>query len=149
MCCQGDPTKFQELLSPQQQALRNQMISGISSGLKQGATPYGGAVSAGVDPMSLMAANVMMGIGTGGKRGYTAPNFYGMQGGTGTTNPWGSWNVGPGTTTPGTTPTSPGGGGTPWSSGGNPWGVPPPGSSQYPWSPEPPNEPDQPWWYNI
>jgi hypothetical protein len=73
------------------------MIGGVSAGLKQGATPYRGPLSAGIDPMSLMAANVMMGIGTkgspGGQRGYTAPNFYGMQGGGGASNPWASSNI--------------------------------------------------------
>ena len=149
MCdsCTGDPTKFQELLSPEQQALRKKMISGttngfpgISSMLDVGATPYGGPLSAGIDPMSLMAANVMMGIGTGGQRGYTAPNFYGMGG---SANPWSGQDSG-------------GGGGNnngfgTWTGPITPENLqqPPPGTPPNPWGRQPTPIPGNPLPYRL
>ena len=84
-CCQGDPTKMIKIgggggthYSKEQQELQKQLIGMISPQLGKGASPYPGAVTAAVDPLQLMASNIMMNYGQG--RGYTAPPFMNAQG---------------------------------------------------------------------
>ena len=74
--CQGEPIEFKDLLSPEQQALRKQLAGMVSQGLSKGATPYQGPLSVGMDPLQLMAANIMSNYGSG--KGYNSAAMSGM-----------------------------------------------------------------------
>jgi len=80
--------------SKEQQELQKQLIGMISPQLGKGASPYPGAVTAAVDPLQLMASNIMMNYGQG--RGYTAPPFMNAQGMPGTSSTIPSTPIGTG-----------------------------------------------------
>lgn len=78
MCCEGEKTEMASMLTPEQLALQKQMIGLVSGNIGKGVKPYPGAVTSAVDPLKLMAANIMMNYGQG--RGYTAPPMMGVGG---------------------------------------------------------------------
>jgi len=79
--CSGDEIDYTELLPEELQNLRKQLAAFASakmgaagtSGL-QTATPYLGPMSTGLDPMSLMAANIMMAYGN--QLPYMSPTMF-------------------------------------------------------------------------
>jgi len=83
-CCKGDPTEMIKLggssgprYSKEQQELQRALIEMVSGQMGKN-TAYQGATTAAVDPLQLMAANIMSTMGSG--KGYTAPSFLSPQG---------------------------------------------------------------------
>lgn len=104
ICCKGEQIGYTDLKSPEQKALLQKLIGMASTGMSQGATPYKGKIAAGIDPLMMMAANIMSNYGSG--KNYTGtptmgmPSaWYGAKPSAGTM-PWSGG--GGGTTNPGT-----------------------------------------------
>lgn len=62
-CFGGEPVEFENLRSPEQQAMMNGLYHAILTGGQQGATQFPGQLSAPMTDMQKMAAKTMSGIG--------------------------------------------------------------------------------------
>jgi len=88
-CLGGEPIEFENLRSPEQQAMMHGLYFPILTGMQQGTTPYPGQLSAPMTDAQKMAMKTMSGIGGWGWEQQSpqyrpVPNMY---------NPTNSWNL--------------------------------------------------------
>ena len=62
-CCTGKEIDLKSMKTPGQRQMGDILGSLIVGGMQQGATPFGGQLSAGPDQAQMAAMNAMMGIG--------------------------------------------------------------------------------------
>jgi len=66
-CCTGTELDLKEMRTPGQKEVGNVLGPLLTAGISQGATPYGGQLSANPDQAQIAAMNMMMGIGGQGQ----------------------------------------------------------------------------------
>jgi len=94
-CCTGSEIDLKEMRTEGQKEMGNILGPLMAAGIGQGATPFGGQLSAGSDQAQMAAMNTMMGIGGQGQYNQQPYPMYGFGGfGGGPVGPTGP--VGPG-----------------------------------------------------